>query len=155
VDRAGARRRHPAFEWVHLDAQDRLIPCEIRLVRLPQAGRKLVRASLTDITERRRAQEELHEAKDAAEAANRAKSEFLASMSHELRTPLNTVLGYARILRGGAGLSEDQRQALEVLQHSGEHLLGLIDDITRTPGRSAGTDPAFRAPFRKALRQAA
>ncbi len=137
----------PAFEWIHLDAQDRPIPCEIRLVRLPQAGRKLVRASLTDITERRRAQEELHQAKDAAEAANRAKSEFLANMSHELRTPLNTVLGYAQLLRRGTGLSEDQRQALEVIQHSGEHLLGLIDDILDTAKIEAGTLVLHAAPF--------
>ncbi|MGH6952996.1 MAG: ATP-binding protein, partial [Alphaproteobacteria bacterium] len=137
----------PAFEWVHLDPQERPIPCEIRLVRLPQAGRKLVRASLTDITERRRAQEELREAKEAAEAANRAKSEFLASMSHELRTPLNTVLGYAQILQRGVGLSEDQRQALEVIQHSGEHLLGLIDDILDMAKIEAGTLVLCAAPF--------
>ncbi|RDK00996.1 ATP-binding protein [Paraburkholderia lacunae] len=68
------------------------------------------------------------EARRSAEAANRAKGEFLASMSHELRTPLNGILGYAQILRRDATLSERQREGVAVIQRSGEHLLALIDD---------------------------
>jgi signal transduction histidine kinase len=69
------------------------------------------------------------EARHAAEAANRAKSEFLASMSHELRTPLNAVLGYAQVLAMDGGLSERQARGLDIIHQSGEHLLALINDI--------------------------
>jgi PAS domain S-box-containing protein len=117
----------PTFQWMHRIG-DKLIPCEIHLVRLPSTSRKLLRANITDITERLRTEEQLRLAKEAAEASNRAKSEFLANMSHELRTPLNSVLGYSQLLRAQGALSEAQTQALAVIQQSGEHLLGLIDD---------------------------
>jgi signal transduction histidine kinase len=68
------------------------------------------------------------EARHLAEAANRAKSEFLANMSHELRTPLNGILGYAQVLLRDGSQNERQRNAVEVIHRSGEHLLTLIDD---------------------------
>lgn len=68
-------------------------------------------------------------ARHAAEAANRAKSEFLAGMSHELRTPLNAVLGYAQLLSMDSGLSARQVRGLDTIQRSGQHLLDLINDI--------------------------
>jgi signal transduction histidine kinase/DNA-binding response OmpR family regulator len=73
--------------------------------------------------------EELRVSKNAAESANRAKSEFVSSMSHELRTPLNGILGYAQILERSAGLSSNDRAGLQVIKKSGEHLLLLINDV--------------------------
>lgn len=72
---------------------------------------------------------ELSEAKERAEVASRAKSQFLARMSHELRTPLNAVMGYAQILKMDEGLSPKQRNGLDIIHSSGQHLLTLIVDI--------------------------
>ena len=73
---------------------------------------------------------EFHEAKDAAEEANRAKSVFLANMSHEIRTPLNGILGFADVMLKAGDLSEaERRDYLETIRQSGRHLLGVINDI--------------------------
>lgn len=77
---------------------------------------------------RRQAEADLLAAKDAAEAASRAKSEFLATMSHEIRTPMNGVIGFVQLLRETM-LTDDQRMYVETIASSGEMLLTLINDI--------------------------
>ncbi|MDM7327181.1 MAG: ATP-binding protein [Thermosynechococcus sp. Uc] len=79
--------------------------------------------------QRNQAEQELLKAKAAAEAANKAKSIFLANMSHELRTPLNAILGFSQILLSDRTLAPQHRQTLEKINRSGEHLLGLINDV--------------------------
>ncbi len=100
-----------------------------------------------EIVERKHVQTELQKAKEAAEFANRAKSEFLANMSHELRTPLNAVLGYAQIFKGAENLSERQREGMNIIKNSGEHLLTLISDILDLSKIEAGRMELHKSEF--------
>ena len=96
-----------------------------------EAGEFHTAAIVRDITLRKRAESELKEARRLAEAANRAKSDFLASMSHELRSPLNTIMGYTQLLteEGVGPLNDKQRRFLGHISKDSEHLLTLINDL--------------------------
>jgi signal transduction histidine kinase/DNA-binding response OmpR family regulator len=91
-----------------------------------------------EIQEVRRTEEESRQAKASAEAANRAKSMFLANMSHELRTPLNSMLGFAQLMERDRSLGDQHRENLAVISKSGEHLLGLVNDILEMAKIEAG-----------------
>ena len=84
-----------------------------------------------DITERIKTQEAMQRAKETAEYASRAKSDFLANMSHELRTPLNAIIGFAEILRDElvGSINAEQRECVNDIHISGQHLLEMINDI--------------------------
>jgi signal transduction histidine kinase len=114
-----------------------MVNVELRIVETDWEGETACLTSLRDVTDRRRAEERAaqldHErlARAEAEAANQAKSEFLAVMSHELRTPLNAVIGYSELLDLGiAGpLTADQRQQVTRIRASGKHLLSLVNEV--------------------------
>jgi len=84
---------------------------------------------MREIEAHRRTDAKLQQAKEAAEAANLAKSRYVTGMSHELRTPLNSILGYAQILQKDTLVPPNRRDAIDVIRRSGEHLLGLIDGL--------------------------
>ena len=110
---------------------------ELRVVEAVWDGEPASLVSLRDITDRKRAEgharqlERERAGRAQAEAANQAKSEFLAVMSHELRTPLNAVLGYAELLdlEVAGSMSSDQRQQVARIAASARHLLGLVNEI--------------------------
>jgi two-component system, sensor histidine kinase and response regulator len=101
-------------------------------------------AVVQDISERRRLDAELRRAKEAAEAANRAKDEFLANVSHEIRTPMNAILGMTDLVLG-TPLSDDQRQSLRTVKAAADNLLGILNDLLDFSKIEAGKlelDPA-------------
>ncbi|NQE35394.1 response regulator [Microcoleus asticus] len=101
-----------------------------------QLGVALQQAELLARTQRQSM--ELIKSKENAEVANRAKSQFLASMSHELRTPLNAILGFSQVMARNSSITEEQKEYIEIINRSGEHLLELINDVLSMSQIEAG-----------------
>ncbi|BAI76009.1 two-component hybrid sensor and regulator (plasmid) [Azospirillum sp. B510] len=112
-------------------------PLEATLAGWREGDRRYVTGALRDVTVQREIEASLRRAKEAADQANRAKGEFLATMSHEIRTPMNGVLG-ALALVEGPNLNDEQRQLLDVANRSGNALLQIIDDILDLSKLEAG-----------------
>jgi two-component system sensor histidine kinase/response regulator len=153
------------FSIVRKDGATRLVECSAGVVRGSDGNPETVMQFL-DTTERHRAEEELkssreifeeaaknresletivqertkelEDAKQAADAASRAKSNFLAHMSHEIRTPINAIMGFSQLMQRDDTLAPEQRQHLDVINRSGEHLLALITDVLEMSKIEAG-----------------
>jgi len=115
--------------------ESRYIAMEGRLIDWPEltkdnSDENELLVIISDISESKRAEQKLQQAKLLAEKANRAKSEFLSRMSHELRTPLNAVIGFAQLMQiDEKGLSKNHQSAISHIYESGSHLLHLINEI--------------------------
>jgi signal transduction histidine kinase/CheY-like chemotaxis protein len=118
---------------------------ERQRARRTQRELREYKGQLEDLVEKRTA--ELVQARDLALAANRSKSMFLAHMSHELRTPLNAILGFSEMVLKDDGLPPKHRQDLTIVANSGEHLLGLIDEVLDMAKIETGRNVAEIARF--------
>lgn len=120
---AGEPVLHFENRYQHKDGSWRVLSWK----SVPQQG-GLMYAAARDVTERKHLELQLLLAKDEAERANLAKSEFLSRMSHELRTPMNAILGFGQLLEM-SHLDEPQRESLDHIMKGGRHLLNLINDV--------------------------
>jgi len=106
-----------------------IFPMQLLVGETKQGNARVFVGTIRDLTEKESAELALRRAIEQAEAANRAKSLFLANMTHELRTPMNAVLGYAQIMRNDPTIPDGHRQAVNAIMNAGNHLMDLINDI--------------------------
>ncbi|MCP4887849.1 MAG: response regulator [Planctomycetaceae bacterium] len=140
------------FDWVHCDSAGKPFPCEVRLVPLPHGERRLLQATIADITARktaeaeltgardslREANRELRRARDIAEEASRVKNDFLANVSHEIRTPMNAIIGMTDLVLG-TNLDAVQRDYVQTVADSAESLMSLLDQVLDFSRIESGT----------------
>ncbi|MBF0399363.1 MAG: PAS domain S-box protein [Magnetococcales bacterium] len=124
----------------------RRIPVELAITAIDRASSTVFTAFLRDISERKQAEKTIREAKEAAEAAAKAKGEFLAVMSHEIRTPMNVVLGMSDVLLE-TKLDAEQHRIVQTMQRSGKALMGVISDVLDFSRIESGQFTVSELPF--------
>jgi two-component system sensor histidine kinase/response regulator len=125
---ASANDYHVAYRARHRDGSDRWMLARGTITR-DESGKAIrVTGSRVDVSDLKQIENELRQAKEAAEAANHAKDEFLANVSHEIRTPMNAILGMTDLALD-TPLTNDQRQILKTVKSAADNLLGLINDL--------------------------
>lgn len=134
-------RKRQILRNIEVGFQTKTGEAKIALVsaeRIEIEGQPCILAVIKDISEHKQIAAELEQAKEAAEAASRTKSQFLAHMSHELRSPLNAILGFAQLMSLSRSLASEHRHYVNIIHHSSEHLLHLINSILDSSKIEAG-----------------
>ena len=133
-------RGYHRFEWMHRRSDGSEFPVEVTLTPVRLNGRDAILAVWHDIAERKAVEAALRAARDAAESANRTKSDFMTRMNHELRTPLTAIIGFSRVLLQGkqGTLSEGAQRYTDRIRANGMHLLSLINQILDVAKVEAG-----------------
>jgi len=119
---------------------------ELAISRSRSSSGNIFIAYIRDISEAKAAEQALLDAKEAAELANRAKTQFISAMSHEIRTPFNAVLGILDIL-GDTDLTEDQKQLIQTAERTSKSLLRIINDVLDYARISSGSVKVRNEPF--------
>jgi len=122
------RDGYSRFEWTHQKMNGEQMPVEVICIRVKHKNEFTVTEYIRDLREQRKMIAEMRKA-EAAEESSKAKSEFLAKMSHEIRTPMNAILGITEIQLQDETLTENAKEALEMIYNSADLLLGIINDI--------------------------
>lgn len=132
---------HLEFEWKFIKEGNCHFDAEVNLTEFTLSNHDFTLAIIRDITERKRSQEELKNAKELAERSNRVKSEFLAQISHEIRTPVNSILSFSTLLKEelNNAISSDHHEIFNLINNGGERLIRTIDLILNMSEVQLGT----------------
>ncbi|MCL2057523.1 MAG: ATP-binding protein [Oscillospiraceae bacterium] len=117
------------MNWMHQTLDGTPIPTEVTLVRVPFGGEYVVAGYARDMREQEKMMDDIRRSETKLEAANNAKSDFLAHMSHEMRTPLSAVIGLSGLILETDGLGEEATSNLEKIYNAGSTLLNIVNDI--------------------------
>ncbi|WP_020484476.1 CHASE domain-containing protein [Methylomonas sp. MK1] len=137
---------HLEFEWLHRRADGSIFPALVTLARVSLDGHLVLQSVVRDLSEQKRVEQALIEAKEAAESMAAFKSEFLANMSHEIRTPMNAVIGLSQLALNKP-VSDEVRDYLQKIHSSSVSLLGILNDILDFSKMEAGKLGVEQAEF--------
>jgi len=135
------------IETLHCAKGGEAFPAEVNIKHVTYGGEEFACAFARDVSDRRRAESELVAARDAAEAASRAKAQFLANMGHELRTPLNAILGMTDLTLMEQSLPREARDNLETVRAAANDLLAIISGVLDFSEIESGSLALAAAPF--------
>ena len=144
------------FEWLHRDADGRVFPAEVRLVRLPDENRCLFRGAATDITERKRAEAERETFIEQLEQKNAELERFTYTVSHDLKSPLITINGFLSLLRQDIAAGRQERLDEDIAEIAGavERMKRLLDELLELSRIGRVASPAEDIPLQELIEEA-